>query len=67
MTGLNRLFRQHCPKCKQPLSSKLTILHVTKSCAECEFREEIYPALGIRITYEESSSNPADSDKNKLE
>ncbi len=67
MTGLNRLFRQHCPKCKQPLSSKLTILHVTKSCGECEYKEEFYPALGIRVTYEEPSTYSADSNKNKRE
>ncbi len=61
ITGLSRLFRQHCPKCKHPLSSKFTALYVTKSCTVCVYREESYPALGIRITYEEPSLNPPET------
>lgn len=61
MSGVNRLFRQYCPKCKEPLSSNFTILKVIKSCTVCKYREEAYPALGIRITYEDPAKHPTDT------
>ncbi|PYY26403.1 hypothetical protein PIL02S_05798 [Paenibacillus illinoisensis] len=46
------LFENKCPHCNEKLHVSSDPLCATKTCSQCNYKEESYGSLGVRIVYD---------------
>lgn len=51
ISALKKVFAAKCPNCRASLSSQNDALCSTKVCPVCQYKEETYCSLGVRIIY----------------
>lgn len=49
---LKTLFDNNCPHCNEKLQVQHDAVCSTKACSKCQYKEESYGSLGVRIIYD---------------
>ncbi|GGH53066.1 hypothetical protein GCM10008014_20390 [Paenibacillus silvae] len=53
---LKTLFVNTCPRCNEKLQAHHDALCSVKTCTHCDYKEESYGSLGVRIVYDNTTN-----------